>query len=508
MNGSVNRISAFLGNGFKPMGWFPGHMAIRHEKPSPWNLPVRPLLVVFRKRFIASGVHGVQNPTHPLLMILRLISLALLTSPLMAKPNVIVILADDQGSVDAGCYGASDIQTPAIDQLAARGVRFDQFYAASAVCSPSRVGLLTGRYPWKAGLAHNGPAAPSERLDDLRDSKDAGGMPGEQVTMAEMFRKAGYATAHIGKWHLGHGDGSRPLDQGFDYSFGHMNGCIDSWSHFVYWGGPNRHDLWENNQRVRLPGRYFPDLMVEKSAAFIEQHRDEPFFMYFAVNLPHYPYQGDPKWLETYASLPHPRRLYAAALSTIDERIGTLMGHLDRLGLRENTIVIYQSDHGHSTEERAHGGGGKAGPYRGAKFSLFEGGIRVPALISWPSRLPAGEVRDALVHGCDWLPTLAQLCDVEAPTVALDGLDISKVIESRDTPSPHGVVEWRMGEQWAVRQGPWKLIRRPNPVGGPGLLAGDRDWFLSNPELNPEEDHNYLSEKPDIFQSLREQHVD
>ncbi|GAA5482712.1 sulfatase-like hydrolase/transferase [Haloferula sargassicola] len=437
---------------------------------------------------------------------LLLIPLLVIAGQAFARPNVVVIFTDDQGSADAGCYGATDLQTPSIDRLAGEGVRFTQFYAASAICSPSRAGLLTGRYPWKAGLERNGPAAPPEELEDLAKSKGQGGLPGAQVTMAEMFHQAGYATAHIGKWHLGHGAGSKPLDQGFDYSFGHMNGCIDSWSHFVYWGGPNRHDLWENNRRVRLPGRFFPDLMVEKASSFIEQHRDEPFFMYFAVNLPHYPYQGDPKWLEKYADLPAPRKFYAAAVSTIDERIGALLDELDRLGLRDNTIVVYQSDQGHSTEERAHGGGGSAGPYRGAKFSLFEGGIRIPAVISWPGHLPAGESRDAMVHGCDWFPTLASLCGVELPEVELDGMDISGVIRSADAPSPHQRLEWRIGDQWAVREGPWKLLHQPLTVGGPPLAPEDREWFLSNPGEDPSEMKNLASGHADLVEHLKSLH--
>ena len=212
-------------------------------------------------------------------------------------PNVIVILADDQGSVDAGSYGAKDLQTPAIDSLAKTGVRFTQFYSAAAVCSPSRAGLLTGRYPWHVGVPTNAGPGPPESLVDLGQADEPQRLRDEEVTLAEMFRGAEYRTAHIGKWHLGYGAGSKPLDQGFDQSFGHMGGCIDSFSHFMYWNGPNRHDLWENNHRVRRPGRYFPDLMVEQADAFIREHCNRPFFIYFALNAPHYPYQGDPQWL-------------------------------------------------------------------------------------------------------------------------------------------------------------------------------------------------------------------
>ena len=174
------------------------------------------------------------------------------------RPNVIVILTDDQGSVDAHCYGAQDLETPAMDSIAAHGVRFTQFYSAAPVCSPSRAGLLTGRYPLRAGLTGNASS-----------HKGGPGMP-PQATLAKMFKAAGYATAHIGKWHLGFTPETMPNGQGFDYSFGHMGGCIDNFSHFFYWEGPNRHDLYRNGQEVYYPGRFFPDLMIEEAHRFLE----------------------------------------------------------------------------------------------------------------------------------------------------------------------------------------------------------------------------------------------
>ena len=332
---------------------------------------------------------------------------------------MIVILTDDQGSVDAACYGAKDLITPNMDRLAARGVRFTQFYSAAPVCSPSRAGLLTGRYPLRAGLLGNASSRPG-----------GPGMPTEQITIAEMVKAAGYATAHVGKWHLGFTPETMPNGQGFDYSFGHMGGCIDNWSHFFYWDGPNRHDLYRNGREVQYPGRFFGDLMVEEAGRFMEQNRGRPFFLYFAPNMPHYPYQGDPKWLTRYGHLPHPRNLYAAFVSTLDERIGRLLDKVEQLGLTGQTIVIFQSDNGHSTEERAHGGGGSAGPYRGAKFSLFEGGIRLPGMISWPGHLPEGEVRGQLAHACDWMPTIAELCRVKLLNEDIDGKSLVAAIRS------------------------------------------------------------------------------
>lgn len=414
------------------------------------------------------------------------------------QPNVIIILTDDQGTLDANCYGASDLATPNIDALASRGIRFTQFYAAAPVCSPSRAALMTGRYPVRAGVPGN-----------VSSTAGNAGMPTEQVTIAETFKAAGYATAHIGKWHLGYSTDTMPQAQGFDTSFGHMGGCIDNFSHFFYWNGPNRHDLHMNGVEVQKPGKYFPDLMVEEASQFIDKNRDRPFLMYFASNGPHYPYQGDPKWLEHYRDLPYPRNLYAAFLSSIDERIGTLLKRVDELGLREKTIVVFQSDHGHSTEERAHFGGGSAGPYRGAKFSLFEGGIRVPAILSWPGHVAQGEARPQLALGCDWLPTLAALSGVPLIQKDIDGVDLTAVLKSTDVPTPHGMVHWYVGEnngQWAVRDANWKLIGKALDSSGGELTADDKKLFLSNLAEDMTERKNFAAEHPDVVARLKAAH--
>lgn len=424
------------------------------------------------------------------------------------RPNVLVIFADDQGAVDLNCYGAKDLSTPAIDGLAERGLRFTQFYSAAPVCSPSRAGLLTGRYPWRVGVANNAGPAPQENINDLSESTDNPRLAGDAVTMAEVFGAAGYRTAHIGKWHLGHGPASRPLSQGFGYSFGHLGGCIDNYTHFTYWNGPNRHDLWENNTRVRMPGRFFPDLMVDKATEVIQAESDQPFFMYFASNMPHYPYQGDTKWLDYYAGLPYPRNLYAAFVSTLDDRVARLLKAIDDAGKREDTIVLYQSDNGHSREMRAHLGGGSAGPYRGEKFSLFEGGIRLPAVVSWPSQLPRGETRGQVVHACDWAPTLYELCGVAPPAAPIEGKSVAGVLKSADASSPHaaGDLHWDLGKQWAIRRGPWKLIYRVSLHDKQSLSAEDAEWFLSNVELDPSEKQNYASDEPGVVADLRARH--
>ena len=417
------------------------------------------------------------------------------------KPNVILIYTDDQGSLDLNVYGAKDLYTPHVDALARRGVRFTQFYAAAPVCSPSRAALMTGRYPQRAGLATNA-------------ASDRGGkneMPGAQLTIGEMFKDAGYATAHIGKWHMGYSDPTMPNQQGFAYSYGHMGGCIDNYSHFFYWQGPNRHDLWRNGEEIWEDGKYFPDRMVEEVSGFLESKKDEPFFLYWALNIPHYPLQGQEKWREHYRDLPSPRREYAALISTMDEKIGMVLDKLKALGLEENTIVVFQSDHGHSEEERAFSAGGYAGNYRGSKFSLLEGGIRVPAIISWPGTLPQNEVRDQMATNVDWYPTLAELCGVTLPDRKIDGKSLTKVIKSSKAETPHGTFIWQSGgsadrPQWAVREGDWKLVH--NPLDN-GELANDNNaskLYLFNIRKDVGEMKNEANAHPDIVKKLQKKY--
>jgi arylsulfatase A len=412
------------------------------------------------------------------------------------QPNILFILADDLGSVDLNCYGATDLETPNLDGVAKRGLRFNQFYAAAPVCSPSRAALLTGRYPQRAGVPGNVPS-----------QKDGEGMPASQVTLAERLQEAGYATAHIGKWHLGYTPETMPNGQGFDYSFGHMGGCIDNYSHFFYWNGPNRHDLHRNGEEVYYDGKYFPDLMVDELNQFVDRTKDKPWFVYWAINMPHYPYQGDEKWLKHYSDLPYPRNLYAAFVSSMDERVGQVLNHLKEAGLSEDTIVIFQSDHGHSTEERAHFGGGNSGPYRGEKFSLFEGGLRVPAMISWPGKIPTGEVREQLATGCDWFPTITELTGAANGEQRLDGRSLVDVIQSNSAASPHRTVYWESGggkdnRQWAVRDGDWKLV-----VNGRNTKP-DEKIFLSNLMESVTETENQASANPQIVQRLTRLHED
>lgn len=409
------------------------------------------------------------------------------------RPNVVLIFTDDQGTVDVNCYGSKDLYTPNMDSLAKRGTRFTQFYVGAPVCSPSRAAIMTGRYPQRAQLSGN-----------TSSEKGKAGMPTGQRTIAEMMKDGGYVTGHVGKWHLGYTPETMPNGQGFDYSFGHMGGCIDNYSHFFYWNGPNRHDLWRNGEEIWREGEHFGDLMSQECQEFIETHKDEPFFLYWAINMPHYPLQGQEKFRKMYAEMDEPRRSYAAFVSTADEKIGQVVGKIDELGLREDTIIIYLSDHGHSEEIRNNfgGGGGNAGPHRGHKFTLWEGGIRVPCIVSWPGRIPEEQVRGQAAVSIDWMPTIAHYCGVEVGTQKIDGKNIAAVIKSSDAKSPHEVIHWQQGKHWAVRKGDWKLVINGIASTFKGKKIDAQKVFLANLGEDLSETTNFADEHPSIVKEL------
>jgi arylsulfatase A-like enzyme len=411
------------------------------------------------------------------------------------RPNVILIMFDDLGSIDLNCYGSKDLETPNLDGLAASGVRFTQMCSASPVCSPSRAAVLTGRVPHRAGLPDNASSRPGGK-----------GLPTDEITLARVLRDAGYATGHVGKWHLGYTPEEMPNARGFDSSFGHMGGCIDNYSHFFYWDGPNRHDLWQNGSETWRAGEHIGDLMVGQCNQFLDAQKNNPFFLFWALNQPHYPLQGQAKWREHYKDLPTPRNMYAASVSTVDELIGQVVAKVKSLGLADNTIIALQSDHGHSTEDRAFGGGGNAGPYRGAKFSLFEGGIRVVGMISYPGTVPAGQVRDQLVTGCDWMPTLCELAGAPLPKKRLDGKSMAPVIHSATTPTAHPTFCWQLGNQWAARDGNWKLIGNPRDTSNKAPITAEDKLFLSDLSQDVSEMKNLAKANPQIVKRLTAQH--
>ncbi len=442
----------------------------------------------------------------PLLLVAFILHPSSLILQAAERPNVLLIYTDDQGSMDLGCYGSEDLLTPNLDRLAARGVRFTRMYAPSAICSASRAGLMTGRFPARAGVPGNVSSAHGEP-----------GMPPEEFTLAELLKDAGYRTHHVGKWHLGYTPETMPNAQGFDTSYGHMGGCIDNYSHFFFWNGPNRHDLWRDGREIWEDGVYFGDGMVREVTGAIDAEPGHPWFIYWAINWPHYPLQGTDKWRQAYKEkgLESPRDKYNAFVSTLDEIVGRVLDHLENSGRTGKTLVIFQSDHGHSTEERTFFSGGNPGPYRGAKGCLFEGGIRVPSIVSLPGALPEGETRDQLVTGCGWFATVAELCGVPIPADHhLDGKSFLDVIRNADAPGPHDHFYWQLGKgqkaQWAVTEGDWKLLG--NPKDNSDRTAGVKldSLFLANLAMDIGESENVAGRHPEIVSRLleiRERHA-
>jgi arylsulfatase A-like enzyme len=444
----------------------------------------------------------------------KYIIILLLTFPALGvsaveRPNILIILTDDQGTIDANCYGSTDLRTPNIDRLAATGVRFTQAYAHT-VCCPARAALMTGRHPQRGGVHHwtqgdlNGP--------------DGINMALGEVTLAEALKPAGYRTALYGKWHLGAHRDFGPKKQGFDEFFGIRDGFIDNYNHY-FLHGSGFHDLYDGIKPVKAPGKYFPELMVQRSLKFIMQNKDRPFLLYVPFNIPHYPEQALKRFEAVYKDIADPaRRSYAAIVSTTDHYIGKIVDKLEALGLRENTIIIFMSDNGHSEETgnrirvdnhrsgypKGHfygaSGGGSTGKWIGQKGSFLEGGVRVPAIISYPAKLPKGEVRGQIITAMDWFPTVLDLCGVQQPSNSpkLDGHSVLPLIRSAKAKSKYKILHFAWGKKWAVREGDWKLI------GSNGnTKVSLRNLVDAKPEAK-----DYAKAKPEIVQRLRTLHSD
>ena len=432
------------------------------------------------------------------------------------QPNVVIFFTDDQGTLDARCYGSEHLVTPNLDKLAATGVRFTQAYAHS-FCCPARAALLTGRHPQRGGVN-------SWVQGDMRATEKGINMDLAEVTVAEAMKAGGYRTALFGKWHLGAHPDHGPTRQGFDEFFGIRGGFIENHTHF-FLQGDGFHDLYEGTQEIWAKGQYFPQMVVDRANQFIEQNKKRPFFLYLALNTPHYPEQPPKEHLAKFAHLKEPRRTYSAFVHTTDDLIGQVMTKLDALGLREDTILIFMSDNGHQSyqsydffqvriENHRSGypkghrfsvgdgpsdGGGNTGKWTGHKGTFFEGGIRVPAIISYTAKLPQGQVRDQAVTAMDWYPTILELCDVKPPQAKLDGRSLLKVIRSETAPSPHPVLYFQWQNNWAFRKGDWKLIRKKGRWEG----ARERFWLYSLAGDQPET-HDYAKQEPEKVKHLRE----
>ena len=415
-----------------------------------------------------------------------------------AKPNVIVILFDDLGLHDLGYLGANDLRTPNIDRLAAGGTVCRNWYSNAPVCAPARSALMTGRCPIRAGVGRNGaPLRSSER------------------TIAAILKEDGYATALTGKWHLGSTPDTVPNAHGFDYFYGFHEGCTDYFSHRYYWGDPkivNFHDLWRNRDEIFEDGQYLTERIGDEASAFLTRQRGNPFFLYAAFNAVHYPMHAPRKYVERFRQLPRERGMYAAMLSAADDAVGQIIGTLERTGQRQHTIIFLLGDNGATTERRAGldqqvATAGNNTPFRGYKFSTFDGGMHVPAFVNWPGRIPAGKTSDHILMTADILPTVCSLTEASLPTDrTIDGRNIWPVL-TQGASSPHDFVAWSEGPQLAIRRGPWKLVLHGvthdvTPAGSQPL-QGDDAVFLSNLDDDPGESHNLRHQHPEVTDQLQ-----
>ena len=367
------------------------------------------------------------------------------TSP---RPNIVFILADDLGFADVGFNGGREIATPRLDRLAASGARLEHFYV-QPVCSPTRAALMTGRYPMRHGL-QVGVVRPWAQY----------GLPLEERTLAQALKQAGYVTAIMGKWHLGHFQPAYlPTRRGFDVQYGHYNGAIDYFTHEREGG----HD-WHRQDRASYDEGYSTHLLANESVKFINtQKRGQPFFLYVTFNAVHAPHQVPEVYKKPYEKLSEPRRTYAGMLAAMDEGIGQILDALEQRGFRENTLVVFSSDNGGPAPGRVTDNGA----LRAGKGTLYEGGVRAAACVAWPGRIEAGAVVRQPLHMVDWYPTLVKLADRSAEhATALDGRDAWGTIADGQ-PSPHAEILINAASMGgALRAGNWKLV-----LDGEGHLA-------------------------------------
>ncbi|MBT99626.1 MAG: sulfatase [Dehalococcoidia bacterium] len=419
----------------------------------------------------------------------------------MSQPNFIIFLTDDQGYGDLSCMGATDFRTPNLDRMAAGGVRFTNWYSNSPVCSPSRAALLTGRYPGNAGVR-----------SILAGHRTATGLPTEVPTIANALQDLGYYTAMSGKWHLGLAEGSRPENHGFDDWFGFMAGCIDFYSHIFYWqmnrdGRAQLHDLWENGIEIYRDGEYFTELITEYTIKYIRRaiEQNKPFFLYVPYNAPHYPMHAPAKYIERFPNLSWDRQIMAAMLSAVDDSVGEILNELERQGILDNTFTYFQSDNGPSREIRNWLDGtpdpyygGSAGKLKGHKFSLYEGGIRSPGIMSWPDKVTAGQVVDQPGAAMDVFPTFLSAAGGAPNGYQLDGKNVMPML-TEGRPSPHDAIFWEMSQQTAVRRGKWKLVLNGQLVEG---APTEDDVHLADLETDMGETDNRKDQHPELTAEL------
>lgn len=397
------------------------------------------------------------------------------------KPNIITILADDLGSGDVGFMGCEDIPTPNLDSIAKHGVRFTCGLVSHPLCSPTRAGLLTGRYQQRFGHEYNPQYDPS-------DAK--AGLPTSEVTLPQLLKQAGYATGIVGKWHLGAAPEHHPLKRGFDEQFGFIGG-----GHDYFKANPpgETHEYLipiERNGQPVEEKEYLTDAFSREAAAFVRRHAARPFFLYLAYNAPHAPLQAPEKYLARIARIEDTnRRLFAAMMVAVDDGVGALLATLRELRLENDTLIFFLSDNGGPTRF-----GATNGTLRGEKGSVCEGGIRVPFAVQWRGRLPEGKDYAQPVISLDIFATALAAAGVQPPADRkIDGVNLLPYLLGERAGTPHERLFWRIGggASYAVREGRWKMVK-----------LGPADPMLYDLETDPRESVNLAERQPEVLKRL------
>jgi len=391
------------------------------------------------------------------------------------QPNIIFIFADDLGHGDISQYGSKTINTPNIDRMAQEGIKFNEFYAVSPVCTPSRAGLLTGRYPIRQGI------------HDVFYPESFQGMDPQEITIAEVLGEAGYRTGIIGKWHLGHHEQFMPWNQGFDEFFG-LPYSNDMGGLYYF---RNKEILFEE-----VDQRFLTRTYTEEALAFIERHQQQPFFLYLSHNMPHVPLYASPEFEGRSKG-----GLYGDVVEELDWSVGKVLEKLEQLKLTENTLVVFTSDNG--PWKLMGDAGGSAGGLREGKQFTFEGGMRVPAIAYWPGSIAAGSEPAGMATMMDWLPTFSQLAGASLPIDrVIDGQDISGVLTGTGTREGQALFYYMNGELRAYRSGDWKIkLPYQSSVGFLSWLNSgfvpNHELLLFNLKLDPEERDNLADKEAD-----------
>jgi arylsulfatase A-like enzyme len=391
--------------------------------------------------------------------------LVLLAAPLGAAdrlPNVVFIVGDDMGYADVGFHGCKDIPTPNLDALAKSGVRFTSGYVSGPYCSPTRAGLLTGRYQERFGHEFNPGAGPNL------------GLPVTETTIADRLKAAGYVTGLVGKWHLGAAEQFQPPKRGFDEFFGFLGGAHS------YFPAKAKADTIFRGDKSVDETEYLTDAFGREAVAFIDRHKAKSFFLYLAFNAVHTPMHATDARLKKFESIKDTqRRTYAAMMAAMDENIGKVLDKLRAEKLEENTLVAFISDNGGPTMPGTTINGSVNAPLRGSKRTTLEGGVRVPFVVSWKNVVPAGKVYDAPVIQLDLTATALAAAGVAVkPEWKLDGVDLLPFATGKNAGKPHETLYWRFGQQMAIRHGDWKLVKYDTAADGG--KAGTTGYKLYN----------------------------